>query len=131
MPNRTPKPGPRPGAADQQRTPSPVPAAAKTDPTKFGRIDDQGVVYVTRGGEEREIGSWQAGTPEEGLAHYGQRFIHVFLDAAFPFDACLPDGELPQRDQVIAGSAVLAGSIPAPTGGGCGGCGDSCGCGGH
>lgn len=61
----------------------------------------------------------------------GQRFIHATLDAAFPFDVCLPDGELPVRDSVIAGSAVLAGSIPAPSGGGCGGCGGSCGCGGH
>ena len=61
----------------------------------------------------------------------GQRFIHVSVDAAFPFDVCLPDGELPQRDSVIAGTAVMAGSIPTPTGGGCGGCGGSCGCGGH
>ena len=61
----------------------------------------------------------------------GQRFIHATMDAAFPFDVCLPDGELPVRDSVIAGSAVLAGSIPAPSGGGCGGCGGSCGCGGH
>ncbi|PAT02927.1 MULTISPECIES: hypothetical protein [Corynebacterium] len=61
----------------------------------------------------------------------GQRFIHASVDGAFPFDVCLPDGELPQRDSVIAGTAVLAGSIPAPSGGGCGGCGGSCGCGGH
>ena len=61
----------------------------------------------------------------------GQRFIHVSVDAAFPFDVCLPDGELPQRDSVIAGTAVMAGSIPTASGGGCGGCGGSCGCGGH
>ena len=61
----------------------------------------------------------------------GQRFIHVSVDAAFPFDVCLPDGDLPSRDSVIAGTAVMAGSIPTPTGGGCGGCGGSCGCGGH
>lgn len=62
----------------------------------------------------------------------GQRFIHVTMDAAFPFDACLPDGDLPARDSVIAGAAVMAGSIPTPTGGGCcGGGGDSCGCGEH
>lgn len=61
----------------------------------------------------------------------GQRFIHVAVDAAFPFDVCLPDGDLPSRDSVIAGTAVMAGSIPTPTGGGCGGCGGSCGCGGH
>lgn len=89
MPNRAPKPGPRPGSADQQQTtPSPVPAAAPaakvksqaTDPSQFGRIDDNGTVYVTRGGAEREIGSWQAGTPEEGLAHYGQRFDDIVTE---------------------------------------------------
>lgn len=61
----------------------------------------------------------------------GGRFIHVSVDGAFPFEVCLPDGELPERNNVIAGTAVLAGSIPAPVGGGCGGCGDACGCGGH
>ena len=61
----------------------------------------------------------------------GQRFIHVSVDAAFPFDVCLPDGELPERNSVIAGTAVMVGSIPTPQGGGCGGCGGSCGCGGH
>ncbi|WP_342320147.1 hypothetical protein [Corynebacterium mayonis] len=61
----------------------------------------------------------------------GERFIHASVDGAFPFVVCLPDGELPQRNSVIEGQAVLAGSIPTPTGGGCGGCGGSCGCGGH
>ncbi|WIM69038.1 DUF349 domain-containing protein [Corynebacterium breve] len=76
MPGKTPKPGPRPGQESQRPTPSPVPVQAppKTDPSKFGRIDDDGTVYVTQNGTERTIGSWQAGTPEEGLAHYGQRF---------------------------------------------------------
>lgn len=60
----------------------------------------------------------------------GQRFIHVSVDAAFPFDVCLPDGDLPARDSVLAGTAVMAGSIPTPSNGGCG-CGGSCGCGGH
>ncbi|MHA2789164.1 hypothetical protein ACXZ66_08490 [Corynebacterium sp. S7] len=61
----------------------------------------------------------------------GQRFIHASVDGAFPFDVCLPDGELPQRDSVIAGTALLTGSLVQAAGGGCGGCGDSCGCGGH
>lgn len=105
MPNRAPKPGPRPGArpgsADQQQaTPTPVPPqatkpAVKTDPSKFGRVDESGTVFVTRGGAEREIGSWQAGTPEEGLAHYGQRFDDIVTEvelvesrlAAHPEDA--------------------------------------------
>lgn len=65
-----------------------------------------------------------------------QRFVHATVDAAFPFDVCLPEGmlpggELPARNSVISGSALLVGSIPAPSGSGCGGCGGSCGCGGH
>ena len=68
------KPGPRPGAAAKTVTPAPLPAREPSDPSKFGRVDDEGNVFLTRGGEERQIGSWQAGTPEEGLAHYGQRY---------------------------------------------------------
>jgi len=52
-----------------------VPAARQaSDPSQFGRVDADGNVFLTRGGEERQIGSWQAGTPEEGLAHYGSRY---------------------------------------------------------
>ena len=68
------KPGPRPGAAAKTVTPAPLPAREPSDPSKFGRVDEDGNVFLTRGGEERQIGSWQAGTPEEGLAHYGQRY---------------------------------------------------------
>ena len=68
------KPGPRPGAAAKTVTPAPLPAREPSDPSKFGRVDEDGNVFLTRGGEERQIGSWQAGTPAEGLAHYGQRY---------------------------------------------------------
>lgn len=84
IPNQTPapkpgpKPGPRPGAhrVRPAATPKPVPVAAPpaNDPSKFGRIDDEGTVYVTTSAGERAIGSWQAGTPAEGLAHFGSRF---------------------------------------------------------
>jgi len=68
------KPGPRPGAAAKTVTPAPLPAREPSDPSKFGRVDEDGNVFLTRGGQERQIGSWQAGTPAEGLAHYGQRY---------------------------------------------------------
>ncbi|MCS5479168.1 DUF349 domain-containing protein [Corynebacterium sp. YIM 101645] len=78
-PRPGPKPGPLPGVGSRP-TPSPRPAApavvrpVKNDPAKWGRIDADGTVYVKTADGEREIGSWQAGTPEEGLAHYGTRF---------------------------------------------------------
>ncbi len=68
-----PKPGPRPGA-HRPAAPTPVAAPPHTDPAKFGRIDADGTVYVKTSDGERAIGQWQAGTPEEGLAHYGARF---------------------------------------------------------
>jgi hypothetical protein len=36
----------------------------------WGRIADDGTVYVRDGDGERVIGSWHAGTAEEGLAFY-------------------------------------------------------------
>ena len=68
----------------------------------------------------------------------GQRFMHMVMDGAFPFDLCLPEsfGQLPEKDSVLAGTAMLTASIALPTGGcgdggGCG-CGSGgCGCGGH
>jgi hypothetical protein len=45
-----------------------------SDPTRFGRIDDDGVVWVTTADGERRVGEWQAGTPAEGLAHFGRRY---------------------------------------------------------
>lgn len=80
MPGRTPKPGPRPGAGAAASSAGAAGAAPKTDPSQFGRVDEQGTVYVTHGGAEREIGSWQAGAPEEGLAHFGQRFDDIVTE---------------------------------------------------
>lgn len=120
------------------------------DITRYASVDD----YLSRTGETlgevrspgaEAVASGAAVSPD-AAAHFsarvleaeyrtseltGERFIHVSVDGAFPFEVCLPDGELPERNSVIAGTAELTGSIPAPAGGGCGGCGDSCGCGGH
>jgi hypothetical protein len=44
------------------------------DWTAFGRVDADGTVYVKTAAGEKVVGSWQAGTPEEGLAHFARRF---------------------------------------------------------
>src|SRR5262245_36806732 len=51
-----------------------------SDWTRFGRIDDEGTVYVTTASGERVVGSWQAGTPEEGLAHFARRFADLVTE---------------------------------------------------
>lgn len=66
----------------------------------------------------------------------GERFIHVSVDGAFPFDVTLSadafGGALPERNSVIAGTAVLTASVAMASGCGCGsgGCGSGA-CGGH
>lgn len=43
-----------------------------TDP--WGRVDDDGTVYVRTSEGERVVGSWQAGAPEEALAFYHRKY---------------------------------------------------------
>ncbi|WP_354530269.1 DUF349 domain-containing protein [Nakamurella sp. UYEF19] len=50
------------------------PTVEPTDPHKWGRIDDDGVVYVYGPTGERAVGNWQAGDAEAGLAHFARRF---------------------------------------------------------
>jgi hypothetical protein len=54
--------------------PPPVIAEASANPGRWGRVDPDGTVYLCAAGSERAVGSWQAGSPEEGLAHYARRF---------------------------------------------------------
>lgn len=74
-----PRPGPRPGAMPRRPAATagkPVAPAVprKSNPAEWGRVDADGTVWVRTADGERQVGSWQAGTPEEGLAHYGARF---------------------------------------------------------
>jgi Domain of Unknown Function (DUF349) len=50
------------------------------DWTAFGRVDADGTVYVKTAAGERVVGSWQAGTPEEGLAHFARRFADLVTE---------------------------------------------------
>ncbi|AUG75984.1 DNA repair protein [Kitasatospora sp. MMS16-BH015] len=40
----------------------------------WGRVDEQGTVYVRTADGERVVGSWQAGSPEEALAYFERKF---------------------------------------------------------
>ena len=72
-----PRPGPRPGAP----RPVPRPPAATaphvppaSDPRRFGRVAEDGTVYLVTASGERVVGSWQAGEPDAAFAHFGRRF---------------------------------------------------------
>src|SRR5262249_8518855 len=51
-----------------------------SDWTAFGRVDADGTVYVKTAAGERVVGSWQAGTPEEGLAHFARRYADLVTE---------------------------------------------------
>jgi len=55
---------------------TPVPEAS-ANPGRWGRVDPDGTVYCKTAEGERAIGSWHAGEPAEGLAHYARRFDDV------------------------------------------------------
>jgi hypothetical protein len=43
-----------------------------TDP--WGRVDEDGTVYVRTAAGERTVGSWQAGAPDEALAYFRRKY---------------------------------------------------------
>jgi len=51
-----------------------------SDWTDFGRVDEDGTVYVKTAAGEKVVGSWQAGTPQEGLAHFARRFADIVTE---------------------------------------------------
>ena len=42
--------------------------------SEWGRVTDDGTVFVRTTDGERAVGSWHAGTPEQGLAHFVRRY---------------------------------------------------------
>jgi hypothetical protein len=43
----------------------------------WGRVDDDGTVYVRTADGERVVGSWQAGTPAEALAFFKRKYLSL------------------------------------------------------
>jgi hypothetical protein len=43
----------------------------------WGRVDDDGKVFVRTAEGEREVGSWQAGSPDEALAFFQRKFASL------------------------------------------------------
>ena len=104
-----PKPGgPRPGA------PRPGPAASRpavpttpaSDPSKFGRVEEDGTAWVKTADGERQIGSWQAGDAAEGLAHFGRRYDDLATEVTL-LEARLTSGAGDAKKTKAAAVAIL------------------------
>lgn len=69
-----------PAGGDAEHPAPPHVPTASTHPSRWGRVDDDGTVFVTTADGERAVGSWQAGEPAEGLAHYARRFDDMLTE---------------------------------------------------
>ncbi|MEV0946373.1 DUF349 domain-containing protein [Rhodococcus sp. NPDC049939] len=117
----TPKPSaPKPGGPAKPSVPKPhptpthalsaPPTPAESDPSKFGRVDDDGTAWVKTADGERQIGSWQAGDAAEGLAHFGRRFDDLATEVAL-LEARLTSGAGDAK-KTKAAAIAIAESLP-------------------
>ena len=109
--DETPRPAPRPGPARPVPRPHPpaVPLPAHNDPRRFGRVADDGTVYLVTAAGERVIGSWQAGDPEAAFDHFGRRFDDLATEVTL-MEARLASGTGDAR-KIKAAAATLAESL--------------------
>ena len=87
-PATMPTPGSMPTPAAQPTPASvPTPAALRppaikqgSDPSRFGRVTDDGTVYLTAPEGEIVVGQWAAGPPAEGLAFFGRKYDDLVVE---------------------------------------------------
>ena len=111
-PRPVPRPGPpRPGPARAvpRSHPPTRPALLHNDPRKFGRVAEDGSVYLVTSSGERVIGSWQAGDPEAAFDHFGRRFDDLATEVTL-MEARLASGTGDAR-KIRAAADSLADSL--------------------
>jgi hypothetical protein len=81
-----------------------------SDPHRFGRIDDDGTVWLITSSGERSIGSWQAGDTEAAFAHFGRRFEDLATEITL-METRLASGTGDAR-KIKAAAAALAETLP-------------------
>ena len=110
----SPMPGPRPGAprpTPRPHQPGQTPLLPPvSDPRRFGRVADDGTVYLITAAGERMIGSWQAGDAEAAYAHFGRRFDDLATEVSL-MESRLASGNGDAR-KIRAAAAALAESLP-------------------
>ncbi|OBG26521.1 DUF349 domain-containing protein [Mycobacterium sp. 852002-51057_SCH5723018] len=109
-PRPGPRPGPRPVSAGPRPTPYAVVAPARSDPHRFGRVDDDGTVWLISSAGERVVGSWQAGDPEAAFAHFGRRFDDLSTEVTL-MEERLASGTGDAR-KIKAHASALAETLP-------------------
>jgi hypothetical protein len=114
-PKPFPMPSPAPVAAPAAAVPAEPAAPPPSDPAQWGRVDEDGTVYVRTADGERAVGSWQAGEPAAGLAHYGRRYDDLatevsLLEARLKAHTGSP-GEIKNKAQGLAETIPTAAAV--------------------
>ncbi|MFW5469650.1 DUF349 domain-containing protein [Knoellia sp. CPCC 206435] len=81
---RPPVPSPAALASRMAARPAPpvaAPVHEHSDSARFGRVDDEGHVFVTVGEEEREVGSYPGATPEDALQYFARKYDEIAASA--------------------------------------------------
>src|SRR5881397_4127175 len=86
----------------------------------WGRIDDDGTVYLRTADGERVIGSWHAGSREDGIEFYVRRYADLeaevaLLEGRAGSDASDPHavGEAARKLREVIPSAAAMGDLDA------------------
>ncbi|GAA0289452.1 hypothetical protein BJ968_000387 [Kineococcus aurantiacus] len=121
-PRPTPGPTPGPGAVRPAPRPAPVPpvAAPAAEPVAevghttnvdreaaaaFGRVDENGTVWVRRADGEHEVGAYPDATPEEAIAYFVRKYEEVVAQVDL-FEQRLRSTELAGKD-IVSGVSAL------------------------
>jgi hypothetical protein len=86
--------------------------AQGNDHDSFGRVDPDGTVYVRIGSEERVVGQYPEGTPEEALAFYTKRFEGLAFEVHLVEQRVRSEAMTP--DEAIASIARIADQLVEP-----------------
>ena len=108
MPRPAPRPGPRApqppstaAATAEGSTPAPVAppldAVEAAAAAAFGRVDEDGTVYVRESTGERSVGQFPGTSPEDALAFYVRRFLDLKAKVVL-FEARLAATDLPVKE---------------------------------
>jgi hypothetical protein len=81
-----------------------------SDPHRFGRVDDDGTVWLITAAGERVVGSWQAGDSEAAFVHFGRRFDDLSTEITL-MEERLVSGTGDAR-KIKAAAATLEASLP-------------------
>ena len=78
--------------------------------SEWGRVTEDGTVFVRTADGEREVGSWKAGSPQDGLAHFARRYEQLATEVTL-LEQRLASGA-GDPTQVASSARRLKASVP-------------------